>query len=360
LFETTPTKEDTARIYRLAEDVLQEARSGADFNKLADEYSEDPSVKTNHGDLGYFERSGMVKEFADAAFSAKPGEIVGPVKTQFGLHIIKVIDRKREGGKEKVRAAQILLKFTPGYNTIENAQYAADNFAEIARDEGFELTADRLKYEIKETPFFTNRNFIPGIGLLEGAAKWAFRADVGDISDVYRAQQGYIVFKLEEIQPAGYRPLEEVKDIIKNRVEFEKLKVIARQYAEQFESAVKESGDFQKIAANDTARVAAYGSTPEFSLGGSIPGIGLAPQVNAAAFELPLNQPSGLLEANRGFYFIKVLERTDFDEEKFAQQKDLIRQRLLQQRQQQLFLDWYNRLKKEAKIEDYRYQFYRG
>lgn len=74
-----------------ANEVLAKVKANPeDFAKLADEYSQDPSVKQNHGDLGYFAKNQMVKPFADAAFAmTKPGEITGPIKSQFGYHIIQ-------------------------------------------------------------------------------------------------------------------------------------------------------------------------------------------------------------------------------------------------------------------------------
>lgn len=76
-----------------AKEILQRLKEGDDFEKLAKSLSNCPSGK-NGGDLGWFERGKMVKEFEDAAFNANRGEIVGPIKTQFGFHIIKVTDQK--------------------------------------------------------------------------------------------------------------------------------------------------------------------------------------------------------------------------------------------------------------------------
>jgi peptidyl-prolyl cis-trans isomerase C len=85
-----------------AKKILAEAKKkGADFAKLAKDNSEGPSSKTG-GDLGFFKRGQMVPEFEKAAFAAKKGELVPElVKTQFGFHIIKVVDKKGEGGKAK-------------------------------------------------------------------------------------------------------------------------------------------------------------------------------------------------------------------------------------------------------------------
>ncbi|PKM10010.1 MAG: hypothetical protein CVV13_14625 [Gammaproteobacteria bacterium HGW-Gammaproteobacteria-3] len=79
----------------LAEKIRQEALSGKDFAKLADEYSNDPSVVKNHGDLGFFERNQMVAPFAEAAFALKAPDDISPVvETPFGFHIIKLQGRK--------------------------------------------------------------------------------------------------------------------------------------------------------------------------------------------------------------------------------------------------------------------------
>lgn len=78
-----------------ANDVMKQAKAPkADFQALAVRYSKDPTVKKTKGDLGQFGRDIYVKEFTDAVFNADPGSIVGPVKTPFGYHVIKVIDKK--------------------------------------------------------------------------------------------------------------------------------------------------------------------------------------------------------------------------------------------------------------------------
>ncbi|RMF61461.1 MAG: hypothetical protein D6748_01545 [Calditrichaeota bacterium] len=362
LFPTIPTAEDSADVLRRAESIKREAQEGKDFKELADLYSEDPSVVNNHGDLGYFERRTMVKEFSDAAFSAKPGEIVGPVKTQFGVHIIKVFDRKKEKGKEKVHAAHILLKFEPSRYTLDNAYESAYNFSEQARENGFTVTADELNYEIKKTPEFTFNKIgnIPALGRSEAALMWAFDAEKGDISDVFQFPIGYAVLEVTEIKPAGYKPFEEVKDICKSKVRLEKQKDIARQFAEQWRDEVKNTGDFKAVAAMDTSHLMVVDSTDEFSMNVFVPKIGKAPQVVAAAFSLPIGEISDLLEADRGFYYIRVLKRTEFDEEQYAQKRKEIRTRLLQQKQRNAFSEWYNRLKEKSNIVDRRYMFYRS
>lgn len=88
-----------------AEEILTKIKNGEDFAKLAKEFSEDPSA-ADGGNVGWFEKGKMIQEFEDTAFSLKPGEISGVVKTQYGYHIIKVTDKK----ENEVAASHILIK----------------------------------------------------------------------------------------------------------------------------------------------------------------------------------------------------------------------------------------------------------
>lgn len=78
-----------------AREVIKKAKvAGADFQKLAEELSRDPSAKNNRGELGYFTRDQLAEEFTKAAFAGGVGEIIGPVKTTYGYHVIRVMDKK--------------------------------------------------------------------------------------------------------------------------------------------------------------------------------------------------------------------------------------------------------------------------
>jgi len=88
------TEEEKKAALKKAEDILEKAKKGDDFAKLASEYSDDPGSKAKGGDLGFFTAGSMVGKFEQAAFTLKPGEISPVVETEFGYHIIKVEERK--------------------------------------------------------------------------------------------------------------------------------------------------------------------------------------------------------------------------------------------------------------------------
>ncbi len=76
-----------------ADHIMMELKRGKDFGELARKFSSCPSGKSG-GDLGFFSKGQMVKEFEETAFSLEPGQVSGPVRTQFGFHIIKLLEKK--------------------------------------------------------------------------------------------------------------------------------------------------------------------------------------------------------------------------------------------------------------------------
>lgn len=94
LIAVKPGPDSDKKALALAQGIKNRAQKGESFSSLAKQYSDDPGTKGKGGDLGFFATGAMVKPFEDAAFSAKIGEIIGPIKTDFGYHIIVVTDAK--------------------------------------------------------------------------------------------------------------------------------------------------------------------------------------------------------------------------------------------------------------------------
>jgi peptidyl-prolyl cis-trans isomerase SurA len=113
-------EQDTAQVYQRLMEWRQRALSGEDFGTLAMQYSQDPSVKQNRGDLGYFSALQMVYPFETAAFQTPVGEVSLPVRTRFGYHLIQVTDKRPARGQ--VEVSHIMLRHQPGDSTkVKNA-----------------------------------------------------------------------------------------------------------------------------------------------------------------------------------------------------------------------------------------------
>ncbi|MBU4262106.1 MAG: peptidylprolyl isomerase [Proteobacteria bacterium] len=92
--ETNASEADKEKAGKTIDMIQDKLKNGESFATLAEQFSEDPGSKNKGGNLGYFGRGQMVKEFEDAAFATKPGETSPPVQTNFGWHLIHVLDRK--------------------------------------------------------------------------------------------------------------------------------------------------------------------------------------------------------------------------------------------------------------------------
>ncbi len=359
LFPLAPTQKDTQRIYSEFDEIKERHAAGEDFNDLAEEYSEDPAVKTNRGRYDFFERGAMVKEFEEAAFlQGKAGDLVGPVGTQFGLHLIKIENRRVKDGKEQAKVSHILLKITAGPSTREKQESAAAFFAEDARFDGFKEVANKENHEIKQTNYITEDNqFIPGFGANLQIYNFAFRNDLGAVSEVIETESGLVVFNLTEIKEAGPRPLEEVRNVILNRLKTDKRKEDARKFAAAINDKITQNISFSQIVQNDPSGIVKYDSTDEFTIKSSPRGVGLNNIFNATAFSLEEGQISDEVETNRGIYWQKLLHKSAFDSTQLNIQKEMIRQRLFSLKRNQAFNSWFEYLKENADIEDNRKLF---
>lgn len=359
LFEIKTTAEDTAHLMSEFDQVRQRLAEGDSFADLAREFSEDPSVKQNDGVIDYFERGAMVKPFSDAAFSAKVGQLVGPIQTSYGFHLIRVEDKKKEKGVEKVKVSHILMKVTPAPSRVSEIESRARYFSEDAQANGFIKQAETNGYEVKSTNLFAeNSSFIPGIGNNLAIMNFAFANKLNKVSGIYNLEKrGYVVVQVSEIVPEGYKDLESVKRGIETRVKFAKAKDLARTFATSLEEKVKSDTPFKDIAASVTDGKLAYAVTPEFTMEGTIPGIGRSIEFAASAFALEPGQRSSLVEAERAFYYIDLLSKTAFDSSAYNSQKDAIQRQLLTTKRNRIFEKWYAALKDDADITDNRKMF---
>ena len=130
--------QDQAAIEAQAEELLDRLVSGEDFAALAMEASQDGSASRG-GDLGFFAREQMVERFSDAAFELQPGQISGLVRTRFGLHIIKVEDRRpAQTVPEEVAADYIRTHLSQ----VKSEQKMVETLASLRAAATIEIIAD--------------------------------------------------------------------------------------------------------------------------------------------------------------------------------------------------------------------------
>lgn len=358
IFSTQPTQRDSQAVQDTAVAVYQRALAGEDFAKLAEIYSEDESNNTRGGDLGFFPRGQMVKPFEEAAFAANAGDIVGPVATNFGLHIIKVEERKTENNEEKVRARHILLRYQASAQTQDTAESDARFFAEQARQTSWAETVASEKVQAQtSTPFVKGNGFVPGLGLNFAASQYIFRNAVGSISDIFEIPQGYVVVRVAHIQKEHTKTLEDAKTQIETTLKEERWKQMAQQAAEKFYADLLKSGteSFETLAQRDTVTI----NSPEpFTRTGFITGVGRDQAFIGTAFSLKPSEFSKPVKGMRGSYIIQLLSIDPFNEADYTIKKDEIRSQLTDRARQEAFEQWLTALKEDADIKDERERFF--
>jgi peptidyl-prolyl cis-trans isomerase D len=350
LSAVTPEQEASAR--KLANELIARAKRGEDFSALAKQYSTEPGAATSGGALGWFGKGRMVKEFEAVALAGRPGQILGPVKTQFGIHIIKIEGRDNR----ELKVASITLPIKASSSTKEEAFQRAQDFAYISKKGNFETDAEGSGLKVQETSEFVKGTFIPGLGQFESVNKFAFKNSLGTISDAYQVNSGYAVVKISEIKKEGVRPFEDVKESLRPRTLRQKKMAQLKEIVKQKYSSLGENGDLNTLTADANISVQ---TTGDFSFSSAVPGIGREFAVSGTAKSGPMQKILQPVEGKRGYYLIKILNRTAFDSSAYSATKNMLSMQMVNEKKQRVLTQWLEKMKETAEIEDNRDNFFR-
>ncbi len=214
LFKAT-SDEQVSEALKKAQELRVKLAAGQDFAQTAAELSEDPSAKGdngNKGDLGWFKLGSMVKPFEDAALALKPGELSQPVRTNFGIHLIRLEGRK-DKSFEEVRD-QLLSQLTSELFATK-AKEKLEGLRKTVGERG-DLAGAAKKAGLK---IQTSQPFLDDTGAqiqdLPGSYRIpsdAFTMKVGQVSKVQRVGDRFVVYRVTEERPSTVPPLAEVRD----------------------------------------------------------------------------------------------------------------------------------------------------
>ena len=347
------TGPDSMKTIQKARALLAQARSGADFAKLARENSQDYGSAMQGGELGWGSKDRWVKPFADAAFKARVGDIVGPVRTQFGWHIIKVTGKD----KREVQLLDLVMKVKASTQTMETAFQQAQDFGILAKEEGFEKAAENSKFKVEETQEFTKTGSIPGIGPNDALSNFAFNNKVGTIAEPIYVRNGVIISKVSNIREEGIRPLDEVKGVVHALALKEKKLAKIRPDVDAFYKTLSSSSDLIAAAqsnSNLTARI-----TGPFKPIDGPASVGRDLKFIGTALAMKIGELSKPFEGNLGYYIIKLLSKKEVDSSAFGLDRESLRAQLLQEKRQRVLTDWQTTLREKADIVDHRDKFFR-
>jgi parvulin-like peptidyl-prolyl isomerase len=344
---------DTAAAKKKAEDLLKRAKKGEDFSELAFQNSDDPSAKQNKGDLGWFGKGAMVKEFEEACLGGKPGEILGPVKTQFGFHIIKIIEKS----KKEFKVAEIKKSVKAGSGTKGIVKSKAEEFYKrVDKGEIFDSVAKSMNISAMSTPEVVKNGFIPGAGSNKSLLNFAFEHKVNALNKPIKVQGGIAVYQTIEKIPEGYKNFDSVKIVsvkpkVVNDKKMEKLMQIAGDMKNKIQNqdlnSLKNEFPLYSVLAVDSMTV----SKPFASLGQDY-------ALTNVLIDMKPGEISAPIKSSRGVYLVKMKNITPYNQQDFLSKSSDLKKQMFSTRQQSAFNEWLQSLQTKADIVDNRDMFY--
>jgi len=347
------TDAEVEEIKKRAEDVLQQVKKGAKFDELAKKYSEDPGSKDKGGDLGWIRQGQTVPEFEKAAFSLAPGQISDLVKTQYGFHIIKVLEKQTQHTKpfdevkESLRTPLMLSEADKQANdTADQLSLAIRKSSKISLDD----LAKEYHLTLGETRPVSASDPLLELGNSQDVKDAIFRLRAGELSLPIKNDRGFVLLLLKDDLPAHQGTLEEVRDRVITDLKKEKATELAKTEADQLIKRVSAGEKFDAAAK-------ALGLDPKtsdlFPRSGSIPAAASGKQLSAA-FGLKPGDAGPPLSLGQNWMVYRVAEKVEANPADFETQKKQLAEEVLQSKRNVAFEAFRaalsDRLKQEGKL----------
>ena len=350
------TDAEVEEIRKKAEDILNQAKKGANFEDLAKKYSEDPGTKDKGGDLGWIVQGQTVAEFEKAAFSLPKGSISDLVKTQYGFHILKIIDKESahtkpfDEVKDSIRTPLLLSE------ADKQAGDIADKLSQAIRQSNkvsLDDLAKQYHLTVGETRPVAMTDPLVELGNSQDVkvSDSIFRLREGELSLPIHTDRGYLVLSIKQIFPAHQGSLDEVRDKVTADLKQEKASIEAHAKAEELAKRVKAGEKFDAAA---KALGLEAKTSEELARAGSISNVASGKQL-AAAFQLKPGDVGPPLNLGANWLVYKVVEKQEPKPEDFDKQKKEITDAVLQNKRSLAFEAFRtaleDRLKKEGKLQ---------
>jgi peptidyl-prolyl cis-trans isomerase D len=339
---------DPAGLFALADSLQDVLKNGGDFASLAMQFSMDGSAQQG-GDLGWFPEGQMVKPFSDSCFYGKKGEIM-KVQTQFGIHLIEVLEKSRN--VKKVKVAYLSRNVEPSSETYQGVYSQAVKFA------GLNNTYEKFNTAISEqnlTKRYANeltasQKTITGLEQPRAIIRWTFEADLHDVStEIFEIGNKYVVGAVSGIREKGIAPLDQVRSEIELEVKKNKKAALI---SEEFSTYLTSAQSMDDLAAEMELTVQEANNINFATV--SIPSAGIEPNVVAAASVLAPDQLSLPVQGNNGVYVIVVNNIAEPEETELDSQKS----RMATLRESQANYEAFEALREAADIQDNRAKFF--
>jgi peptidyl-prolyl cis-trans isomerase D len=347
------TDAEIAEIRQIAEDVQKKAKSGANFEDLAKKFSEDDATKPKGGDLGWIIEGQTVPEFQQAAFTLPKGSVSDLVKTQYGFHVIKVLDHENAHTKPFDEVRNTIQPLVAEDQVNNEATKASADMAAAVRQSNHQSLDDLAKkfgLQLGESPLAAATDPVSAFGNSAELRSAVFQLRPGELSQPIQTAQGYAIVTPKDVVAAHPGTLAEVRDRVLADYQQEKSLELARTKAEELAKLAQGGEALDKAAKslNLTTK-----TSESFARTGSIPDIGAGNLVESA-FTMPVGQVSPAKQVSGNWLVYRVTGHEPVIQNGLILQAEQIRQQLLQTKQTAAYDAFKtaleDRLKKEGKL----------
>jgi peptidyl-prolyl cis-trans isomerase D len=345
-------EQQRAAVRARAAEIVSKVKAGEDFAALATSHSEDPGSAKAGGDLGFFARGRMVPAFEDAAFALAPGTVSDVVESPFGLHIIKVEEKRpaRTQPLEEVRERIVgMLRQQRGR---EQALAAAERAHEQLTDgAALETVAGAAGLAVQSPPPFGRTEPVVGLPSAPELAEAVFQTEPNELGEIVTLGSGYVVFRATARSDSFLPDLDAVRARVEAAVKRERGRAAAKERAAALLARLQESKDLDALAAAEGLTVDETG--PVSRQGGYVPKLGNLPDLKDRAFRLSPEDPvvPAVFNAQGDAVLAVLKERMPADEAAFEAQKATLLEQERRRFEMAVVQEFVNQLKKGARIE---------
>jgi peptidyl-prolyl cis-trans isomerase D len=347
------TDAEVDEIKKTAEDVLKQAKKGAKFEDLAKKYSEDPGSKEKGGDLGWITQGQTVPEFEKTAFGLDKGQISDLVKTQYGFHIIKVLEKETARTKTFDEVKDSLRAPMQLQQADQQAADAADQLAKAIRQSNkvsLDDLAKQYQLTLSQTRPITATDPVLELGNSKEVKDAIFRLRQNELSLPIRTDRGYVVLSVQQITPAHQGSPEEVHEQVVNDLKQEESGKLAKTKAEELAKRVKAGEKFEAAA---KALGLEAKTSDLISRNDSISGAASGKQLGEA-FQMKPGDVGAPMSLGTNWMVFRVEAKEEPNPNDFEKQKKSLAEQLLQTKRSVAFEAFKTaleaRLKQEGKV----------
>ncbi len=329
-----------------ADSILNAIKKGASFAEMAEKFSADGSAQDG-GNLGWFTEGQMVKEFNDACFFGKKGDLV-VVKTQFGYHVVEIQDQTKP--LQKVKLAVIAREISASNKTVDAIYANASRFGSTNSSlSAFRGNADKEGLTLRTANIKRNDRRLSNFDNPRQVIRWAYKADKGDMSEIFELDGQFVIAMVADVHKKGVASFDEVRNDIARRVLIEKK---AEYLISKLNDASAGASTLQAVADKLGEQLKEAKSVYYSSY--SVPTVGVEPSLQAAMVTLDEQKISSPIKGNNAVYLIQVKQVEKAENVDLARERELLQRTNMSKAGYQVL----SAIEAAADIEDNRSNFY--